>query len=247
MDFINKLLCPDPAKRFTVADIISHEWFSGPVISPEELFAELSKRKRVVDEGRMRAEMEKRQQDAGRHGECSGSMEDDLVRGIDDPRGEEDMPSGPPSLSVNFGDLCLEAGLGEDDGRWDGAQYDQAPPPFDAEAAPVTYTSFATSASPRELMSRITSILGAVQARLSVRGYEIQAKLITPQSAIDFTAEVFSSDVGYVVEFRRLSGSSMVYRSLYNTIRQQLADLITPASVQAEVQEIPEPVFAEAQ
>jgi hypothetical protein len=251
MDFINKLLCPDPAKRFTVADIISHEWFSGPVISPEELFNELSKRKRVVDEGKMRAEMEKLQQEAGRH-EGSGLMEDDLVRGMDggmDVRaaGDDEMPSGPPGMGVNFGMMVAEAVLEDDGGeRWGSAVYDQSPPPFEPTAAPVAYSSFSTTAHPREIMSRVTSVLMAVQARVETQGYKIKARLVTAESAIDLTAEVFSTDSGYIVEFRRISGNSVVYRSLYNTVRQQLADLIVPASVQADVV-LPEPIFVEAQ
>jgi len=244
MDFINKLLCPDPAKRFTVADIISHEWFSGPVISPEELFNELSKRKRVVDEGKMRAEMEKLQQQAGRH-EGSDSMEDELVRGLDVCRGDDEMPSGPPGMGVNFGMMVAEAVMEEDGERWESPLYDQAPPTFDPTAAPVAYSSFSTTAHPREIISRVTSVLMAVQARVEVQGFKIKARLVTSESAIEFTAEVFRSDSGYIVEFRRISGNSVVYRSLYNTVRQQLADLIVPASVQADVV-LPEPVFVEA-
>jgi len=245
MDFINKLLCPDPAKRFTVADIISHEWFSGPVISPEALFAELSKRKRVVDEGKMRAEMEKLQQQAGRQ-EGNDSMEYDVVRG-GEVRGagdSDEMPDGPPGMGVNFGMMVAEAVLEDDSGRWESPVYDQSPPPFDPTAAPVAYSSFTTTAHPRETISRVASVLMAVQARVEVQGFKIKARLVTAEAAIDLTAEVFSSDSGYVVEFRRISGNSVVYRSLYNTVRQQLADLILPASVEADV--LPEPVFVEA-
>jgi len=247
MDFINKLLCPDPAKRFTVADIIGHEWFSGAVISPEELYNELSKRKRVVDEGKMRAEMEKLQQSGQRS--ASGSMEDEVVRGIDGFGNAEDeeLPSGPPSAGVDFG-FAAEAVMEDDSYRWESALYDQSPPTFDAKAAPVTYSSFASTASPREIMSRVNSVLLAVNAGVEIQGYKFKARLITPESAIELTAEVFSSDAGYIVEFRRISGSSIVYRSLYNTIRQQLADLITPATVPAEVgvAVFAEPVLAEA-
>jgi len=247
MDFINKLLCPDPARRFTVADIIGHEWFSGPVISPEELYNELSKRKRVVDEGKMRAEMEKLQQAGQRSG--SGSMEDEVVRGIDVSVNAEDdeLPSGPPSAGVDFG-FAAEAVMEDDSDRWESALYDQSPPPFDSKAAPITYSSFNTTASPREIMSRVMSVFQAVQAGVEVQGYKFKARLITPESAIEITAEVFSSEAGYIVEFRRMSGSSIVYRSLYNTIRQQLSDLITPATVPADdaVPVFAEPVLAEA-
>lgn len=233
MDFINKLLCPDPAKRLTVADIIGHEWFGGPVISHEELFNELSKRKRVVDEGKMRAEMEKLQQAGQRSG--SGSMEDDVVRGIDSCGNAEDeeLPAGPPSAGVDFG-YVAEAVMEDDSDRWESAVYEQAPPPFDPKAAPITYSSFATTAAPRDIMSRVMSVLLAIQAGVEVQAYKFKARLITPESAIELTAEVFSSDSGYIVEFRRISGNSVVYRSLYNTIRQQLADLIVSAPVQAE-------------
>jgi hypothetical protein len=217
------------------------------VISPEELFNELSKRKRVVDEGKMRAEMEKLQQEAGRH-EGSGSMEDDLVRGMDvrSAGDDDEMPSGPPGMGVNFGMMVAEAVLEDDGERWESAVYDQSPLPFDPSAAPVAYSSFSTTAHPREIMSRVTSVLMAVQARVETHGYKIKARLVTAESAIDLTAEVFSTDSGYIVEFRRISGNSVVYRSLYNTVRQQLADLILPASVQADVV-LPEPIFAEAQ
>jgi len=243
MDFINKLLCPDPAKRFTVADIIGHEWFSGPVISPEELFNELSKRKRVVDEGKMRAEMEKLQQ----AGQGSNSMEVDLVRGHGgfDNAEDEELPSGPPGAGVDFGYVADVGVMADEIDRFESALYDQDPPTFDPKAAPITYTSFTTTASPREIMSRVMSVLMAVQASVEVQRYKFKARLITPDSAIEFTAEVFSSESGYFVEFRRISGSSVVYRSLYNTIRQQLADLIVSANVQAEVGVLAEPIFAE--
>jgi len=193
----------------------------------------------------MRAEMEKLQQQAGRH-EGNDSMEYDVVRG-EDVRGagaDDEMPDGPPGMGVNFGMMVAEAVLEDDSERWESAVFDQAPPPFDPTAAPVAYSSFATTAHPREIISRVTSVLMAVQARVEVQGFKIKARLVTSDSAIDVTAEVFSSDSGFVVEFRRISGNSVVYRSLYNTVRQQLADLILPASVQADV--LPEPVFVEA-
>jgi hypothetical protein len=242
MDFINKLLCPDPAKRFTVADIIGHEWFSGPVISHEELYNELSKRKRAVDEGKMRAEMERLQQAGERS--SSGSMED-VVRGEGNSGNAEDeeLPSGAPSAGFTFGGMA--DAVDDDFDRWESPIYERAPPTFDPKAAPVAYSSFTSTAAPREIMSRVMSILRAVQAGVEVQGYRFKARLVTETSTIELTAEVFSSDAGYIVEFRRISGSSVVYRSLYNTIRQQLADLIVPATVPAEVGVLVEPVFAE--
>lgn len=53
-DLINMILCENPSKRPKISDIMEHEWYNGPILSNEELFADLTERKRKVDEERKR-------------------------------------------------------------------------------------------------------------------------------------------------------------------------------------------------
>lgn len=63
-DFINKILCPDPAKRITIAEIKKHVWFNGPTLSQTSLATELTRRKNEVDATKFRDQLEKKKREA---------------------------------------------------------------------------------------------------------------------------------------------------------------------------------------
>lgn len=215
-DLINNVLRVDEARRFTIEQIRAHPWFNGPIIPPEQLRTELQARKAKVDEAKVRAQLEARNRPGGGDG---GQIDDDVVRSID-----ESLPDGAPGMAGAFQFVELM-----DDGSgpaFAGAQYDEAPPAFNPAAAPTTYTTFTSAASPREIMGRISYVLQAMQAKLTRDGYEMTARVVGPNSTVEVLVELFSGeDDRHIVEFRRLSGGSDVYRTLYHTIFEQCAGL----------------------
>lgn len=212
-DLINNILRVDSAQRFSIDQIRAHPWFNGRRLSQQELYADLQRRKRGVDEAKIRAEMEARNARPAREGD----MEDEVVRG------DDELPDGPPGMATfHFVDL-MEDGSAN---AFSGDDYSTPPPAFNPSAAPATYTTFTSAASPREIMRRVSSVLAALQAKLSYEGYEINARVVGSNSTVELLVELFSgADGRNIVEFRRLSGASDLYRTLYFTIFEQCAGL----------------------
>lgn len=53
------MLALDPTQRLSIAEIKAHPWFNGPVAAQEEVQAELSGRKRMLEEAVERARQAK--------------------------------------------------------------------------------------------------------------------------------------------------------------------------------------------
>lgn len=68
-DFLNKLLCPDPAKRMRMEELLKHPWVLGPTIAHSALQAELQRRKHAVEQAKG---AERAQKEAQKHAEEYG-------------------------------------------------------------------------------------------------------------------------------------------------------------------------------
>lgn len=156
-DFLNKILCPDPAKRITMAEIQRHPWMLGPTISGSALFAELQRRKQTVDEHKDRQRAEKAAKVLG--ADDAGLLERGDVAMM---RGEgtgvidyasESLPAAVPSIAT-FGKAAPTLPMGgagapfadSDDFSFGGSSSSGASP-F-AESDPFSSSSSFASAAP---------------------------------------------------------------------------------------------------
>jgi serine/threonine protein kinase len=94
---LNKIFVADPEDRASIEDIFAEEWMQGPILSPEELAAELQSRKQRVDRQKDRerraAEAKKRQKMA-RRGVNRSVFDEDVVA--------PPLPSRPLSMRTTF-------------------------------------------------------------------------------------------------------------------------------------------------
>jgi serine/threonine protein kinase len=238
-DFINKILNPDPTKRLTIADIKKHPWYTGSTISDATLLQELTRRKNDVDEAKNRQKLEKKQAQA-QAGNRDDSLDGDLVRDV--------MPATPPSLLYGTGrekvhkvklqeatSLFADASFSISANSFDLSSEKKADEPaevYNSKDSIACYARFETNSTPRKVIARITAALEDFGGQYTVQDkrYAIRATIVTAAGPVTINAQVFrltnAADSVHVVEFRRRSGDSIHYRSLYNEIREQLSDLV---------------------
>ncbi len=249
-DFINKILNPDPTKRLTIADIRKHPWFTGATITDGALTAELTRRKADVDEAKNRQKLEKKQQEAQSAGSNDGSLENDKVRALGDTLPSTTPAMGFSAIAVRQTALFASASpFGSSNSGFDfgsGGSFDAgsaspapadsksesaAPAVFNADEHVTCYTRFDSAAKPSYLLSRVCAVLEAMNARMTsqLSNWSVKATVMTGSGNVTITAQVYadpSDPSNYIVLFRRRSGDSMQYRSLYQDVRTQLLDLV---------------------
>jgi len=231
-DLINKILSTDPAKRITLSAIKRHEWYSGDIISSTDLHEEMSRRKVRVDEERRRAKPDRKMDDV--HVAGRGVADYEATRGV------PDMPIALPAFSATQSAVLAASNLRNEsavDALLLAASGSPplAPRPYVPDSTVSCYTRFETTQQPKLVLLRICDALSRLSGRYSVveAEYRIKSVVVMETGPISFRAQICTrptasvgGDAVYVCEFRRVTGDSIQYISLYNSIEQLLDDLI---------------------
>lgn len=232
-DIINKILCTDPAKRITLQSIKQHEWFTGPTLTPQQLFIEFQRRKLAIDEQKRIQELEKKQQslqDEPMTAARPAVFGDDrvLMRGLDD----DELPPNEPGANAFARDSGPAGGLDDPSFFQMPSLHERpAPQPYKADSNVECYTRFDSEKSATYIAKRISNALGNMQGQHSVDEdlYKVKARVITEKGTIVLQAQVFAhpeDSSRSIVEFRRRQGDSMLYRAVYSDLLAQMKDLI---------------------
>jgi hypothetical protein len=246
-DLINKILAPDSSKRITIEQIEEHDWFKGPVLSPEELREDLSARKEQVDR-------EKRREKANKKPGGTKLIElgDSYIvnRAILGPDG---LPLQDPLLMASKKGV---AGASEE-----GKDYDlRQPDTYTEEAGMGAYTVFDTQLESLSVFAVMYQLLEAIQCThhfdlsqkctinarfmpknpvlqvpkdlleedgynaLSIEGLNRKMAQET-DNAIEFSIKVYqsaSSADTRVVVVRRTQGSALTFQQFFNEMLETL-------------------------
>jgi len=218
-DLIIKMLTIDPQKRIELKDVSTHPFFTGTILSPEALAAELAHKKTIVDQAKAR---EKFQQMA-RQGNVGGG--NDIVTragavkiAADDV---DEMPPFAPSLDifVPAGNEEHDASADEDDGDDDvDIEIDNEAPEFVADG-PVCYTQFDSDLPPAQLLFSLKRELGKLLKRLKVTPEAYKLKGTTLGERLSIAVQVYKKGTGSTAEFRRIYGDMFEFKNLYLNAR----------------------------
>jgi len=215
-DFINKILNPDPEKRISIADMKKHPWWKGATITKASLIAELNRRKATVDSVKNKEKEKKKKEKEGLQGE--------VMRGEGDPS-TDDLPPSPPTFTFkhqvydiptrNTTMLDFEDVEDSKEGKL-----------LVLDTSVARYTRFASTETPTKVADRITEVIHTMGGKTAAKdGYKIKAQF----GRNTFVAQVFSdpsNEKNVVADFRKKTGSAVEFRSLYQEIRAQLADIV---------------------
>jgi len=226
-DFINKILNPDPEKRITIADMKKHPWWKGATITHTSLQAELNRRKATVDSVKNKEKEKKKK-------EKESLQSDTVMRGDGDPS-TDDLPSSPPTFT--FKHQVYDTPTRDLTKQLDFQEESKEGKPLVLDNSVARYTRFASSASPTSVVDRISEVITTMGGKTARKD---NFKLKSQFGALTFVAQVFadpSNEKNVVADFRKKAGSAVEFRSLYQEIRAQLADIVLqPKSTETTVE-----------
>jgi serine/threonine protein kinase len=205
-DLMTKIFVANPEERATIEVIKADPWFNGPQLTDAEVKAELRRRKAVVEEARAQ-EKERRQRERQRQTIESHTME-----------AEFDCES-----------MAVYRGFSKD------IEAPELPPEGVSH-----FTSFKVSDVPvTQIINRLEQALAKINAKFVVKSkkFKVKATVDTTAGAIGASAQVFKvAEDCHVVELRRRSGNTLKFQQFYNSICNELADIITADKVSVAVE-----------
>jgi len=149
------------------------------------------------------------------------------MRGHADPTAD-DLPPSPPKFS--FKHQVYDTPTRDTTKSLDFDEKKEGKP-VDLDTSIVRYTRFASSASPVKIIDRISEVIHTMGGRTAAKdNFKVKAQF----GAITFVAQVFadpSNEKNVVADFRKKAGSGVEFRSLYQEIRAQLADIVLQPTV----------------
>jgi len=219
-DFINKILNPDPEKRISIADMKKHPWWKGATITNTALNAELNRRKATLDQVKNKEKEKKKK-------EKESLQSDVIMRGDGDASGE-DLPPSPPNFT--FKHQIYDTPTRDTTKQLDFEDTKEGKP-LALDTSVVRYTRFTSSSSPAKIVDRISEVIDTMGGKTARKDhYKVKAQF----GGITFVAQVFadpSTNKNVVADFRKKLGSAVEFRSLYQEIRAQLADIVLQPTV----------------
>jgi len=209
-------LNPDPEKRITIADMKKHPWWKGATITRTSLQAELNRRKATVDAVKNKEKEKKKK-------EKESLQSDTVMRGDGDPSAD-DLPSSPPTFT--FKHQVYDTPTRDLTKKLDFQEEGKEGKPLVLDVSVARYTRFASSSSPTNVVDRISEVINTMGGKTARKD---NFKLKSQFGAVTFIAQVFADPVNeknIVADFRKKTGSAVEFRSLYQEIRAQLADIV---------------------
>jgi len=99
-------------------------------------------------------------------------------------------------------------------------------PPVPAEGV-SHFTSFHVKEDAHEIVSRLEQALSKLSAKKQILpGYKVKATVTTPGGAISAAIQIYADGGNHIVELRRRRGNTLKFQQLYNSICDDLADII---------------------
>jgi len=143
---------------------------------------------------------------------------------------EDDLPVAPPTFKFKHQVYTVapepvfsgELSFGDDEPISETKE--KKPEVFDETM--IRYTRFNSTASPSKIGERLGEVLKKLGLKFSSRD---NFKQKVESGDVSFVVQVFTDakiDEQYVVDFRKVKGSSAEFRSLYQEIRAHLADIV---------------------
>lgn len=202
MDLMNKIFVADPERRATLDQIKEHPWVKQRMMTHEAVKAELTRRKAKVEEAR-REDKQRKQREKQRAMMGRGGHHFD-----------------PDQITYR---AVRAAGEGE-------AAVAKPAPPIPREGV-SHFTSFRVSADAPEIMSRLGQALSKITASHIPNNdtYKVKTTIDTPAGRINAAVQIYAAGENHVVEIRRRKGNTLKFQQLYNSICEDLADIITIA------------------
>lgn len=219
-DFINKILNPDPEKRISIADMKKHPWWKGATITNSALNAELNRRKTSLDQVKNKEKEKKKKE--------KESLQSDVVmRGDGDPS-TDDLPPSPPNFT--FKHQVYDTPTRDTTKELDFEEKKEGKP-LALDTSVVRYTRFPSQASPSKVVDRISEVIATMGGKTARKDHY---KMKVQFGGITFMVQVFSDPLiekNVVADFRKKTGSAVEFRTLYQEIRAQLADIVLQPTV----------------
>lgn len=238
-DLLNKMLCPDETQRITMEDIKRHAFFQGSVLSKDELLRQFNSRKSTVDAAKVR---EKMQKTAKENGTVDTSAPMEGITATD--RGDgDDFPDLPPAMEFYSHAVgkAAPAACADDNDTYDEEKVSGTAEAYDVARAAACYTRFESAEAPDELYMQLVSVFKSLNAKYSTKdaSFKVKGTMSTANGPVTMAAQIFKDPSApvYHVEFKRLNGDGMQFRSLYWTIREQFEPVIVKNPVRAESKE----------
>lgn len=227
-DLINKILCPDPNTRINLEDIKKHDWYNGEVISVDTLNHEMARRSEKVVFNKERDRMAKKQVESGSAG--SGDTVYRSLEGDTHYRSLDDYPDAPPAMDLFLHAAVAEMGDMGLTGFGDGSDSRGVAAAFDPARAAAVYTRFQSHNEAHELFNMLVAVARASGADYipKPQSYKLKLTATSDLGPVTIAAQVFrdASGTSHHVEFRRLNGGGIPFRSMYHLFREQMADMV---------------------
>jgi len=226
-DFINKILNPDPEKRISIADMKKHAWWKGATITNVALVTELNRRKNTVDSVKSKEKERKKKEKEQESGLESSS----LRRALGDSESliGDELPVSPPKFTFKQHVYTVApepAFTGELSFSEEEETETKEKKPETLDATIARYTRFNSISAPSKIIERVSEVMKSMSIKFSSRD---NFKLKAESGSVTFFAQVFADpkiDSQFVVDFRKQKGSGLEFRTIYQDIRLNLADII---------------------
>jgi len=220
-DFINKILNPDPEKRISIADMKKHPWWNGATITKTSLIAELNRRKATLDQVKNKEKEKKKKE--------KEALQSDVVMRGDGDSLADDLPLSPPTFTFKHQVYDTPT---RNEKNLDFEESKEGKP-LVLDTTIIRYTRFASSASPIKVADRISEVIHTMGGKTAAKeNYKLKVQF----GAVAFVAQVFanpSDEKNVIADFRKKTGSAVEFRSLYQEIRAQLADIVLQPTVKS--------------
>jgi len=194
-------------------------------MNDQALFAEMQKRKVHVNETKARERLAKiaKEQEG-----VVGMNIDGVYRALGD-----DFPEMPPSMEFYSQAKGRGAAAGMEFGGMGSAGEEEklgVAHVYNPDRATTIYTRFVSPCDAHELYGRLLVLIKNSCAEYSSKptSFKIKGTTLSDSGSLKFVAQVFrdASTARHHVEFKRLSGDGLQFRSMYYMLRDQMADMI---------------------
>ena len=201
---LTSMLALDPTQRLSIAEIKAHPWFNGPVADSSEVQAELSGRKRMIEEAVERARQAK------------------LAR----------LNAAPQRFGVQAGGRAFKAGLEESMGMSKTAENFTERRLDKYSGSANKYTEFFSTYGPDELMMVLADYLDNMEdAEKTIvadeKTYKFSFTCLKDVEELKFDVKIMTTDNSEInaVSFTKNSGSKIEFLELYEKLIADLPDL----------------------
>jgi len=155
-----------------------------------------------------------------------------LMRGDGDPSAD-DLPPSPPNFT--FKHQIYDTPTRDTTKQLDFEETKESKP-LELDTSIVRYTRFASASSPTKVVDRVSEVINTMGGKTARKdNFKVKAQF----GAVTFVAQVFSdptNEKNFVADFRKKTGSAVEFRSLYQEIRAQLADIVLQPTVTKSTQ-----------